>query len=139
MRVIAKEPGKYLLRFDRGEELVSGLAEFVKEERIGAASLSAIGAANEIVVCFYNGREKHYEEHLIKERLEIVSLLGTIAWKGEIPTVHAHGSFSKSNLHAVAGHIARCVIAQTCEAAVFVFRKKAKRVYDKATGLNLLE
>lgn len=138
MQVIAKEPGKYLLRFDRGEELIAGLAAFAAQERIPGAAFTALGAAEKVVLSFYNGRSRRFEEHLIKERLEIASFSGAVAWKDGEPLTHAHGVFSDAQMRVVAGHVMKCVIAQTGEVALSAFSKKVERQFDETTGLNLL-
>ena len=138
MRVIVKETGRYLLRFDRGEEIVSGLAVFAAQERIPGASFTAIGAAEKVVISFYSGRTKKYEDMLIKDELEISALSGNIAWKENEPVVHAHGVFSDRNMKSFGGHVKKCVVSFTCEVALSVFSKKIERMYDKTTGLNLL-
>lgn len=139
MKVIAKEPGKYLLRFDRGEELVAGLAAFAAQERTPGASFSALGAAEKVVISFYSERTKKYEDMLIKDELEISSLAGNIGWKEREAVVHAHGVFSDKNMKTFGGHVKKCVVSFTCEVALSVFGKKVERQFDETTGLNLLK
>lgn len=138
MKMIAKEPGKYLLRFDRGEELIAGLATFAAQERTPGASFNALGAAEKIVISFYHGRLKQYEDMVIKDALEISSLAGNIAWKNTEVIVHAHGVFSDRHMKTFGGHVKKCVIAFTCEVSLSVFGRKVERKFDEATGLNLL-
>ena len=138
MEVIIREQGRYLLRFDRGEEVIAALAAFAAQERIPGASFTAIGAAEKVVISFYSGRTKKYEDMLIKDELEISALSGNIAWKENEPVVHAHGVFSDRNMKSFGGHVKKCVVSFTCEVALSVFSKKIERMYDKTTGLNLL-
>jgi len=138
MRVIVKETGRYLLRFDRGEEIVSGLAVFAAQERIPGASFTAIGAAEKVVISFYSGRTKKYEDMLIKDELEISALSGNVAWKGSEPIVHAHGVFSDRAMKTFGGHVKKCVISFTGEVSLSVFGKKVERAHDEKAGLNLL-
>lgn len=138
MKIIVKEPGKYLLRFDRGEELISGLAVFAAQEKISGASFAALGAVEKVIISFYGGRTKKYEDMLIKDELEISSLSGNIGWKGNEAIVHAHGVFSDRNMKTFGGHVKKCVVSFTCEVSVFVFSKKVERQFDEKTELNLL-
>lgn len=138
MKVIAKEPGKYLLRLDRGEELVSCLAVFAAQEKIPGASFSALGAAEKVVISFYSGRTKKYEDMLIKDELEISSLSGNIGWKDNEAIAHAHGVFSDRNMKTFGGHVKKCVVSFTGEVSLFVFNKTVERKFDETTGLNLL-
>jgi Predicted DNA-binding protein with PD1-like DNA-binding motif len=49
----------YVLRIDRGEEIVEAVKEFAKAEGIKLASLSGIGAVNKAVVGLFDTREKN--------------------------------------------------------------------------------
>lgn len=139
MQVITAEQGRYLLRFDRGEEVIAALAAFAAREHIGGAAFSAIGAAEKIVISFYHGRLKQYEDMVIKDELEIASLSGNIAWKEGEVVVHAHGLFSDRNMKSFGGHVKKCVVSFACEVSVSVFSKKIERAHDTVTGLNLLK
>lgn len=138
MKIIARETGRYILRFDRGEELVSCLAVFAAQEKIHGASFAAIGAAEKVVISFYSGRTKTYEDMLIKDELEISALSGTIGWKGSESVIHAHGVFSDRTMKSFGGHVKKCVVSFTGEVSLFVFNKKVERKFDEKTGLNLL-
>lgn len=138
MRMIVKEAGRYLLRFDRGEDVIAALSLFAAQERIAGASFTGIGAAEKITLSFYRGRTKTYEDMMIKDELEIASLSGNIAWKENEPVVHAHGVFSDRQMRCFGGHIKKCVVASTCEVSLSVFGKRVERTHDDATGLNVL-
>ncbi len=51
MREIVREGSISILRFDRGEEILTGLASFARESRIHAGTFQGLGAAlKEIIV-----------------------------------------------------------------------------------------
>lgn len=138
MRIILQNNQNYIVRFDRGEEVVSGLAKFAQAERIDAAHFTAIGAAGEVVLSYYNLETKTYEDHTLTEDLEITGITGNVASMAGAVIVHAHGTCSRRDLSVVGGHIKKLVVSATCEAHITSFRGQLTRRYDERTGLNLL-
>ena len=45
-----KFPQGYVLRLDPGEEIVGSLTRLVEEEKVELASVSALGAANDVTI-----------------------------------------------------------------------------------------
>ena len=96
MQTILRDERVRILRFDRGEELITSLQSFCEKEEITAGTLSAIGAAEHLVLSWYDVSEKKYTDQERSEQLEIASLSGNISsFKGK-PIVHVHGSRSRS-------------------------------------------
>ena len=138
MKIISQEDSRYILRFDRGEELLAALAAWCGTNKIGAATLSGIGAAGEIVLAYYNLETKEYENHTITEDLEIISLLGNVALFDARPLIHLHGSFGDKNLQIRGGHVRKLLVSATLELAVQTYAQSIQRRHDATTGLNLL-
>lgn len=139
MQIILQEKENYIVRFDRGEEVVSGLVQFAQTERLGAAQFTAIGAAREVVLSYYNLDSKQYEDNTITEDLEITGIIGNVAFMEHKPIIHAHGTFSRKNFSVVGGHIKKLVVSATCEVHLAMFNGQVERTYDEQTGLNLLK
>jgi len=138
MKIILKDGKKFILRFDRGEELIEELKKFCLAKKIKAAFFSAIGAASQVELAHYDIDKKRYSNKIIRQKLEIDSLLGnTTLMDGKI-IVHGHGVFSDQTMQAQAGHVNRLTIAATCEIFLEVLRGGVKRKYDEKTGLNLM-
>ncbi|PIP24007.1 MAG: DNA-binding protein [Candidatus Nealsonbacteria bacterium CG_4_10_14_0_2_um_filter_38_17] len=139
MKIILKENNKYIIRFDRNEEIIESLTNFCKEKNIKTGFFWGIGAAKEVDLEHYDIDKKEYSGKLIEEKLEIVDLVGNIAiMEGKI-IIHFHGSFANSNLQLIGGHIKKLVIAATCEILLEVFEGKVERKYSEEIGLNLME
>ncbi len=139
MRLISDQNDLCLIRFDRGEEVVSELSTFCAERKIQSASFTAIGAARRVVLAYYNLSEKKYEDHAVAEETEIVSVIGNVARMNKDTLIHAHGVFAKRDLTTIGGHIKKLVVSATCEVTL---RKLGNlpilRQFDDKTGLNLL-
>ena len=139
MKIILQDKNKYVLRADVGEEMIGALQEFSRKEGVDAGEFFAIGAAKELKLGWYNVDAKEYTWKELKEKLEIASLLGNIARKGNEVIVHSHGSFSNQQIHLVGGHVAKLVVGAACEIVLEKLEGRIEKVYDEETGLNLMQ
>lgn len=139
MHVITESQDIFLLRFDRNEELTSGLIDFCKQKEIKGASFTALGAAKKLTISFYNLPDKTYEDHDVIENTEIVSVTGNVAMMDGQIAIHAHGVFAKQDLATIGGHIKKLVVYATCEVTLWKLSGTIERTYDDETGLNLLK
>jgi predicted DNA-binding protein with PD1-like motif len=126
------------VRFDRGEELVSGLLDYMEKEHFGAGSFTAIGATDDVTVSFYNLQKKVYEDTRFEQNMEVINLTGNISYLEGKPQVHVHGSFSGPDLKVIGGHVKSLRISATCEVSFTPIKGLVKRKFDAETGLNLM-
>ncbi|MDP3900820.1 MAG: DNA-binding protein [bacterium] len=138
MKVVLKDKGTLVVRFDRGEELVSALERICGEENIDGAYVSGIGSAQRVRLAWYDVDSKEYLEKEIAEKLEVVNLTGNVARKGNEVIVHLHGTLSDREMRPVAGHVASLEVAATLEVIVIktdaLFKERSEKI-----GLNLLQ
>jgi predicted DNA-binding protein with PD1-like motif len=139
MKIVIKDNNNYILRFDKGEELMQALSDFVVKEAISAASFTAIGTASEIELGFYNPHLKEYRKKPFLEELEIVSLLGNISLMDNKPSIHAHGSFSRTEFSMLGGHVFRLQVNATCEVNLTKMEGSIARKNNPDWNLNLLD
>jgi uncharacterized protein len=138
MKVIIEDNGKFLIRFDKDEEVFAGLLNFATEHNITAAVFTAIGACSEIEIGFFNTTLKDYRRKPLFENKEIISLNGNIAISDGKPVVHAHGIFGDTEFNVVGGHIFKLVVSVTCEVSLTKLEGQAQRILDPGSNLNLL-
>lgn len=139
MKIILKDNRRYVLRFDKGEELIEGLISFCEAEKIEAGWFFGIGAVSEINVSHYDVDSKKYSDKEYKEKLEIISLLGNIAKMENKTIIHAHASFSNPEMEVVAGHVKKMIVGPTCEIFLIKLDGKIDREYSDEIGLNLMK
>ena len=127
---------QYLLRLEKGEDILSSLQHFCSVyPDIGAGSIKGIGAVSQAIIGFYNGSE--YLENIFTENFEILSLIGNITSN---KIVHLHGIFGKADGSCVGGHILPgCVVSFTCELQIIVYDPPVVREKDSDTNLLLLK
>jgi predicted DNA-binding protein with PD1-like motif len=91
-----------VLIFDTGDEVVSTLTAFAKENHIAGAHLTAIGAFSDAGIGYFDLQKKDYLKNQVNEQVEVVSLIGDIAIDKDEPKVHAHVVVGKKNGTAMA-------------------------------------
>src|SRR5919201_6568760 len=133
------EPGTWALVFQKGDEPISQLERFAKEQRLTAASFSAIGAFSGAVLGFFDREQKQYEEIEVEEQIEVLSLLGDIAVAEGEPKVHAHVVLGKRDGAAVGGHLLRAHVWPTLELVLHEAPAKLRKRHDPETGLALID
>jgi predicted DNA-binding protein with PD1-like motif len=139
MKVILQEDLRYVLRFDKGEDVMAELKKFCKEQGIKAGFFMGIGSISEIVVSWFNPDAKKYQDHLLTKKLEVVNLMGNVSLADGEPILHAHGSFSDVELHSRSGHVKKIIVAATCEIFLQVLAGEINRQFSSDIGLSLME
>lgn len=139
MKVILREKNKYLIRFDKGEELITGLIDFCRAKKIKAGFFIGLGAASQVSLSYYHLDKKEYQEKKINEDLEIVSLTGNLAEMDKKIIIHAHGIFADVQMKTYGGHLNQLIVSGTGEVLLEVFEGKIERQYSQEIGLNLME
>lgn len=129
----------YVVRMDRGEEVMETLTALCEQEGIRLASVEAIGAVDRAVVGLYDVGEKVYHKKEFTEPMELTSLLGTVTEKDGKPYLHLHATFCDANMQAHGGHVNALHISATCEMVLRLLPGQVGRQLDEVTGLNLID
>jgi uncharacterized protein len=126
--------------FDPGEEVVSGLLRFAKEQQLAGAHLTAIGAFERVTLGFFELEKKDYKKIPVNEQVEVLSLAGNIAHdeRGE-PKIHAHVVVGKSDGTTHGGHLLEAFVRPTLEVVVVEASKALCRKMRADLGVALLD
>lgn len=128
----------YLLRLDKGDDLLKTLTEIVKENEIKLATISGLGAVSEVVFGYYDQKEWEYNFIEKKGQFEILSLNANVSIKDGEPMVHAHIMLADDNGNAFGGHLAEGTKVFASEIEIQELDNPDKvRKYDQDTGLTL--
>ena len=129
----------YVVRMDKGEEIVEQVKALALAEHIQLASVQALGAVNDITVGVFDTVQKEYHANSFQGTFEIVSLTGTIdTMDGQIYT-HLHMSAGDGQGRVFGGHLNRAVVSATCEMVVRKLPGTVDRAFSPEIGLNLLK
>jgi len=131
--------GKAVLRVDVGEEVIESILKFIEENNIKLASVSGIGASNNLTVGLFNTETKEYITNTYSgEDYEITSFAGNITTKDGEPYIHLHVTFSDIKQATFGGHLNKCVISGACELFFDIVDGTVERYFDKEIGLNTM-
>lgn len=129
----------YIIRLDKGQEIMSVLKQFCKEHNITAGTIQGIGAGQNLNIGFFNTKTKQYEVKNIKDCVEITSLLGNITVKDNEPFIHLHITTADSFHSVSGGHLLSGEIALTGEIFIKPLNTKLNRVFDPEMGISIFE
>ena len=128
----------YLLAFDKGQEVMAGLLAFVKQKRVVAGQISAIGAVSDAVLAFFDRTKKEYQRIPVARQAEVTSLTGNVALKEGEPFLHVHAVLGLPDGSARTGHLLSAHVWPTLEVVLTAWPATVVRKLDKETRLYLL-
>lgn len=128
----------YVIRFDRGEEILEKVREFAEKEGVRLACVQALGAVNDFTVGVFDPETKRYRANSFRGCYEIVSLTGTIDTMDGAFYCHLHMSAGDAEGRVAGGHLNRAVVSATCEMVVRLIPGMVGRRFSEEIGLNLL-
>lgn len=130
----------YIVRLERGEELVTSLKGLCREADIRLGEISGIGATNDCELGVYDVKEQKYYKNSFQGAYEITALAGNITrMDDDEPYLHLHATLGDREGQAFAGHLNRAVISATAELIIRTIPGEVDRFKDDDTGLNLLK
>lgn len=129
----------FLVRLEKGEEVIHSIEEFCKKEHIQNAFLSALGSVENPTLAHYLVTTKHYTEKQLQGIYELTNLTGNVTLFERKPIVHAHVSLSDEEMHALGGHLVSAVVSATIELTVTQLDSKIEKKHSEEIGLKLLD
>jgi uncharacterized protein len=128
----------WVLIFDMGDEVVSGLTRFAEEQRLGGSRFTAIGAFSDVSLGYFDRERKDYKKIPIGEQVEVLVLAGDVALRDGRPQVHAHVVIGKADGTAHGGHLLEAHVWPTLELILVESPRHLQREFDEETGLALI-
>lgn len=127
----------WLLRLDRGEDVLRSIRDFARTHAIGHASIHGIGAIEGVTVGAYDLEKREYVRRELEGGYEVLSLMGNLGWVEDEPFPHLHVVLGDLEGRCVGGHLFAGVVHVTLELFVHPQRARLPRVHDEETGLKL--
>lgn len=129
----------YVVRMDRGEEILSQLEALCKKEKIALASVSALGAVDHALVSVYDVPNKVFCRKEFNEPMEISALIGSVSQKEGQVYLHLHVTLCDTNCAAHGGHANELRVSATTEMILHTVPGTVERQLDPEIGLNLFK
>jgi len=96
----------FKLSFRKGDELMTGLAEFVRKNHLKDCYFTGYGALDSALLGWYDPPKRAYKKIVIEGESEIVSLIGNITFDASgKPNIHAHISVAAPDGVVRGGHL----------------------------------
>lgn len=128
----------WALIFEPGDEVMATLTGFAKEQGLDSSHFTAIGAFERATLAYFDRRRKEYQQIPLDEQVEVLSLIGDIALKGEQPMVHAHVVVGRPDGSTRGGHLMQAHVWPTLEVVLTEMPKHLRRRHDEESGLALI-
>ena len=123
---------------DTGDDVVPCLLAFARDNGLAASHFTAIGAFRDVVLGYFEWESKTYRRIPVDEQVEVVSLIGDIALKGNEPALHAHVVIGRADGAAMGGHLLEARVRPTLEVVITESPGYLCRRHDAETGLALI-
>lgn len=128
---------KFILRIDRGEEIIGAIKKFCEENNIRLGTFSGIGSTNKAVVGLFDPETKKYHSKEFNGNYEIAPLTGNISTMNGAIYIHVHANLCDASHNSFGGHLNSAVVSATFEAVVDVIDGVVEREFSDFIGLNL--
>lgn len=126
--------------FDAGDEAVEGLGALAAEEKLSAASFTAVGAFERATVGWYDLDEQDYRKIPVDQQAEVLSILGDVAVGGDgSPKVHAHAVLGLPDGSTRGGHLLEGVVRPTLEVVIRESPAELRKTFRPEFGLALID
>ena len=129
----------YVVRMDKGEEVLACVEEVCRKEQIRLGSLSGLGAVGAVDLGVFDTKEFRYRTESYQGVFEIASCTGNISTMDGNTYLHVHAviaNSAKGEVHG--GHLSRGVISLTGEFVLHAIDGEVDRKYSPEVGLNLI-
>ena len=134
-----KLENRYVVRLERGEDVISALSRFAEKSGIRSGCVQGIGAIENVELGYFNRETKEYQKIRFDGEYELITLMGNYTIVDDKPFLHAHVIISDEACKAFAGHLFSGDIAVTGEFFITPTSDEITREFDEDTGLNLMK
>lgn len=130
---------KYIIRLEKGEEIIESLTKLCKDNNIKLGLVSGIGAVNKITIGAFEPDTKKYHQKEMEGIFEIIALTGNTSTMNDEVYLHLHITVSDHDCQAFGGHLNKAVISATAEIIIDTMDGQIDRAFSDEIGLNLLK
>lgn len=128
----------YVIRLNKGEEVIASLKEICKNEDIKLAEITGLGASDLVEIGVFNVNTKEYKTKIFEGMFEITSLVGNATRKDGEVYLHIHINFGDEDGLVKGGHLVQTRISATSEIILRKINGNVGRKMSDEVGLNLL-
>ena len=141
-RLVWEQAGErtFVVVLDAGDEAFAAITGFAAKERLGGASLAALGAFERVTVGWFDLGARTYRPIEIDEQCEGLSLLGDIAVGDDgAPSVHMHAVLGLKDGTTRGGHFLKGIVRPTLEVTIVETPGHLRRRKRPDLGIALID
>ncbi len=129
----------WIIRLEKGEELLDQLIGFCKKQELKGGWISGIGALGSISIGLFEVDSKQYFSLDLVGDYELTSLTGNLSTMKGDPYLHLHATIADKNQRVFGGHLKHAVVSVTAEILLEELPELGERYFDDEIGINLLD
>lgn len=140
MKFIKANNQRHVVILEPGEKVIASLEKLAVQEKLGAYSITGIGAIKNVELGFYELEKRDYIRKTFSHGdYELLTLNGNTSSKEGKPYVHIHTSFSDESFHVFGGHLFEAECAVTAEIILLPLADQLlMREFDPRVGLQTI-
>jgi uncharacterized protein len=140
-RLVSRAPaGVRVVILDSGEEAFAALTKFVNDEKLSAASLTAIGAFERATIGWFDLAAKSYRKIEVNEQCEVLSAIGDVAVDDDgRASLHVHVVLGLSDGTTRGGHFLSGIVRPTLEVVLTEAPATLRRRKRPELGIALVD
>ncbi|QOZ26490.1 PPC domain-containing DNA-binding protein [Bradyrhizobium sp. CCBAU 51753] len=141
-RLVSDAPGAqvHVVVLDSGEEAFAALTKFANDEKLSAASLTAIGAFARATVGWFDFASKTYRKIEVNEQCEVLSAVGDVATGDDgKASLHIHIVLGLSDGSTRGGHLLAGHVRPTLEVVLTEVPTRLRRTKRPDLGIALID
>jgi uncharacterized protein len=130
----------HVIVLDSGEEAFAALTRFANEEKVTAATLTAIGAFERAAVGWFDFSSKTYKRIEVKEQCEVLSAIGDVAVGDDgKASLHVHIVLGLADGSTRGGHLLEGRVRPTLEVVLTETPARLRRRKRPELGIALID
>lgn len=135
---VANTDKPFILALKMGEDLFEAILRCADAANLKSASISGLGALDDVTVAYYNLNTKTYQTKLFHGMYELISLNGNITLVDGKRFIHIHAALGTEEYNVVGGHIMSATVGPSAEISIIPLNSAIHREFDNQTGLKLM-
>lgn len=130
----------YIIRLEKGEEVIQILTKFCADNNIKSGSISGIGGTDNVTLKYYDQEKKEYtSKRFSGKNYEIIGLNGNISLVEGKQFLHIHTVLGDSDYRTFGGHLESATIGITCEITINMADSTINRKFDDEFKLYFMD
>ena len=127
--------GGWLLGFAHGEDIVAGVLDFARAQKVDGAWVNMLGAIEDPELGYYDLGTKTYTRRVFPGDWEITAIVGNVGWLDDTPVLHVHATIGGPDFSTRGGHLFAGRAGATCEVFLRDLGTRVARAKNEAVGL----